>query len=211
MTDGDELTTEPAGDRSGRGRAQARAEADRVARRRRLKVFAVVAAGVAIVAGVVAVAVVLSGPGESGVSEEESFDLPALGADEGARVRLADFEGTPVVVNFFASWCPTCDQELPDFDRMAEELEGQVAFVFVNANEDADWRPMAERNDILDQTIAKDVGADNNDLYRAVGGSVGMPITAFYDENGERVKTVFQGLTFDLLNDEIREAFGISA
>ncbi len=199
-----------------RGRAHARAEAERSARRSRLAVYGVVAGGVAIVVGIIVLSVVLADSGESGVSEVEageaaSFDLPALDGEEGERVRLADFAGTPVVVNFFASWCTTCDAELPEFDRMADELEGQVEFVFVNANEDADWRPMAERNDILDQTLAKDLGADNNELYTDVGGTIGMPITAFFDENGELVKTVFQGLTFDLLNTELQENFGISA
>lgn len=179
--------------------------------RSRITVYGVVAAGVAIVAGVVVAAVLLTGSGESGTSEAEDFDLPALDDAAEERVRLADYEGTPVVVNFFASWCPTCDTELPDFDRMADELEGRVAFVFVNANEDADWRPMAERTGILDQTLARDVGPDNNGLYEAVGGTVGMPITAFYDEQGEHVKTVFQGLTYDLLDAELRETFGVSA
>lgn len=193
-----------------RHRPVARAAAERARRRRRWQVSAVVATGVAIVVGVVVAAAVLADDGATGTAEEADFDLPALD-DEGARVRLADYRGTPVVVNFFASWCPTCDEELPDFDRMADALEGQVEFVFVNSQDDGDWRPMAERNDILDQTLARDLGPDMDELYRAVGGQIGLPITAFYSADGELVETVFQGMTHDFLAETIETNFGVDA
>ncbi|MEZ5171494.1 MAG: TlpA disulfide reductase family protein [Acidimicrobiia bacterium] len=204
----DRVTTPPTG-RSTRGRAAARADAEAVARRRRRAVTGVVVAGVTILVGVVVLAVVVSDDAPSGDVTASSFDLPALGADEGERVKLADYEGTPVIVNFFASWCTNCDAELPDFDQAADEYAGEVEFVFVNANESADWRPMAERNDILDNTLAKDVGADNNDLYREVGGTIGMPITAFYDADGNLVHTELQAMTLERLQEQIRGSFGI--
>ncbi|MCZ7529688.1 MAG: TlpA family protein disulfide reductase [Acidimicrobiia bacterium] len=173
-------------------------------------VVGVVATGVAILVGVIVAAVVLKDDGASGEASEGSFDLPALEAPEGERVTLADYEGTPVVVNFFASWCPTCDQELPDFNTAADEYAGEVEFVFVNALENADWKPMAERNGILDNTLAKDVGPDNNELYLEVGGAVGLPITAFYDAEGDLVHTELQGMTLATLQEQIRQSFGVA-
>jgi cytochrome c biogenesis protein CcmG/thiol:disulfide interchange protein DsbE len=52
--------------------------------------------------------------------------------DDGERIRLADLEGKPTVVNFFASWCINCERELPDFARAASEFGDDVNFVFVH-------------------------------------------------------------------------------
>jgi thiol-disulfide isomerase/thioredoxin len=148
------------------------------------------------------------GGGGSGTTDAESFDLPAL--DGGGRVQLADFRGRPLVVNFFASWCTQCDAELPEFRDTARRVDGQVDFVFVNSNEDGDWRPMAERNDILDFPLAEDIGGTRgNGLYRAVGGPGGMPITAFYDAEGNLVDIAFGALLGGALDDQLEELYGV--
>ena len=135
-------------------------------------------------------------PGGTGVVAAESWDLPALGDNEPAqRVRLADFDGTPTVVNFFASWCEQCDEELPFFRDAALELDGQVDFVFVNSNESGSWRDMVDRNGIGQLTLVQDIeGTRRNGLYRSLRGTGGMPMTAFYDAQGNLVDTVFSAL-----------------
>ncbi len=125
--------------------------------------------------------------GGDGVVTATAFDLPALGDDDNPdnRVRLADFAGTPTVVNFFASWCVECDRELPEFRNAAIALDGQVNFVFVNTNETGDWEDMVDRNGIADFPLGKDIkGISRNGLYRSLRGTGGMPMTAFYDADG---------------------------
>jgi thiol-disulfide isomerase/thioredoxin len=135
-------------------------------------------------------------PGGTGETDELSWDLPALdeSEDPGAdgRVSLAEFAGTPTVVNFFASWCTSCDRELPVFRDFAVAYEGEVDFVFVNSNETGSWRGMADRHDIVGLHLAKDIaGTRRNGLYRNLGGTGGMPITAFYNAEGELVDKSF--------------------
>lgn len=135
-------------------------------------------------------------PGGTGVISATAWDLPALDPaldeDGDGRVRLADFTGTPTVVNFFASWCIACETELPDFRDTARELDGKVDFVFVNSNETGGWRGMAEDADVLEFPLAKDIeGTRRNGLYRSLRGTGGMPITAFYDANGNLVDVAF--------------------
>jgi thiol-disulfide isomerase/thioredoxin len=179
-----------------------------IARRRRLLVGAFGALAVVFVAAVLLVALQADGGGGSGTTDAESFDLPALDSDR--RVRLADFRGRPLVVNFFASWCTQCDAELPEFRDTARRVDGQVDFVFVNSNDDGDWRPMAERNDILDFPLAEDIGGTRgNGLYRAVGGPGGMPITAFYDADGKLVDVAFGALLGGALDDRLDELYGV--
>jgi len=119
------------------------------------------------------------------VTDPGAFDLPALEGD--GRVRLADFAGTPLVVNFFASWCGPCDTELPVFADAARKLEGKVRFAAVNSqelNHRAAVR-MATRHGLEDAgiAVARDVGGRaGSQLHDTLGR--GMPLNAFYDASG---------------------------
>jgi cytochrome c biogenesis protein CcmG/thiol:disulfide interchange protein DsbE len=189
-----------------RPRRPTRAE---VAERRRRQTWLTIAAGLFVITAVVVAAVASGGGGGSGVTTATAFDLPRLGAD--GRVTLASTAGTPTVVNMFASWCDQCDAELPDFREAAGALQGEVAFVFVNSNETGNWRPMAERHDLLDFTVAKDVGGTlDNGLYRSLGGTGGMPMTAFYDANGELIDVARGALVGDSLRRALAQLFGVT-
>lgn len=50
----------------------------------------------------------------------------------GKPVRLSDFQGKPVVLNFWASWCGPCQIEMPYFQAMYHEFGDQVQFMMVN-------------------------------------------------------------------------------
>jgi cytochrome c biogenesis protein CcmG/thiol:disulfide interchange protein DsbE len=120
------------------------------------------------------------------VTDPAAFNLPALEGD--GRVRLADFKGTPLVVNFFASWCGPCDAELPVFADAARKLKGKVRFIAVNSKElrhPAALR-MAARHRLAEAgiTLARDVGPAGSLLHDALGFGRGMPLNAFYDAEG---------------------------
>lgn len=153
--------------------------------------------------------------GGSGVTDAAAWDLPAINVDvdgnTGERVVLADHGGTPVVVNFFASWCPSCEAELPAFSFLSDQHAGVVDFVFVNSNETGDWKPMARRTGIGDQIIARDIdGTRGNGLYRSLGGTGGMPMTAFYDAAGQLVHLDRGQLSERDIVDRLDRLFGVS-
>jgi len=50
----------------------------------------------------------------------------------GNEVRLSDYTGKPIVLNFWASWCGPCQMEMPDFHEKYLELGGDVHFLMVN-------------------------------------------------------------------------------
>jgi len=175
---------------------------------RRLRVGAVVGLGLALVVSVAVVAVTTGGGGGPGVTKPASFDLPAL--TNSGRVRLADFRGRPVVVNFFASWCSSCDFELPGFAKVSGELEGKVTFVGVNALETGDPLYLPKRHHIEWWPLASDIGGSNRSgLHDALGGGTGMPVTAFYDAEGRLLAVEKAALPESSLRDELRRLYGV--
>ncbi len=135
-----------------------------------------------------------------------AFDLPALRGTD--RVTLAQFDGKPVVVNFFASWCTSCDFELPGFAKVSNELKGKVAFVGVNSLETGDGQLMPIRHGITWWPLAKDVGGSNGSgLHDALGGGNSMPLTAFYDASGRLLGVDRAALPEDALRQRIKELY----
>ena len=58
-------------------------------------------------------------------------DFTVVDAD-GREVKLSDFRGKPTVVNFWATWCGYCKQEMPDFEEVYLEMGDEVNFLMVN-------------------------------------------------------------------------------
>ena len=67
--------------------------------------------------------------GETAADTASDFTMLDM---EGNEVKLSDFFGTPIVLNFWASWCPPCKAELPDFEEACKRYEGKVTFLMVN-------------------------------------------------------------------------------
>ena len=55
---------------------------------------------------------------------------------DGNDVKLSDYFGKPIVLNFWAYWCGPCQMEMPEFNAKYEELGGDVVFLMVHADPD---------------------------------------------------------------------------
>lgn len=171
---------------------------------------------VAVVAGAGVVAEVVhnaAGPAQGTrvqtSTARDSFVLPDLRAG-GHPIRLAAFRGTPLVVNFFASWCTACRADLPGFAQLSGHLRGRVAFLGVNSLDDGSGLTFALALGLGPWPLARDVGGERGSgLHDAVGG-VGMPVTAFYSANGRLLHIVTGSLDVRALSDEIHGAFGVT-
>lgn len=106
----------------------------------------------------------------------------ALRDYQGDTVRLSQFRGTPVIVNSWASWCPFCVDELPDFAAVQDEFGDRAAVIAVNRAESPD---VAQRfSDQVGVTGRFILLLDPGDsFYRSIGG-FSMPETIFVDAEG---------------------------
>lgn len=125
---------------------------------------------------------------------------------DGVRFSLSDYAGTPLVVNFWASWCPACVAEMPDFERVHQRVDGEVAFLGINMQ---DVQSLAEA--LLDDTgVTYRIAADpDGTIYGAFGG-LAMPTTVFINAEGMVTETRAGLMTEEDLVATIERHFGVS-
>lgn len=134
-------------------------------------------------------------------------DFPVLDAD-GNTVRLSDMFGKPVVINFWATWCPPCKRELPDFDRLCREYGDRVVFMMVNLTDG--------RRDTVDGTkkfvsekgytfpVYFDTGLSGAKAYSVSS----IPQTTFIDANGNVFATRIGAMNETVLRSYINAILG---
>ena len=107
------------------------------------------------------------------------FELPAL-RDGKSRVALSGLVGRPVVVNFWASWCVPCREEMRGFEAAHQRLGDRVTLLGVDTNDDRkDALAFAARAGVTYE-LAFDREGNLAPRYDAVG----LPTTIFIDARG---------------------------
>ena len=118
---------------------------------------------------------------------------------DGGTGNTTDYAGRPLVINFFAATCPPCIAEMPDFETVFNEVEGDVAFLGLSQDSTA-----AEALDLVAQTgITYDVGWDRDlEIFTRFGGW-SMPTTVFVRADGAVVEIFPGALTIEALRDKV--------
>ena len=122
--------------------------------------------------------------GENDVAEESMQEVPQLSFRDynDNTIALADFKGTPLVVNSWAKWCPFCVKELPDFAAVLED-DDEVVFVGVNRQES-----LSVAKEFTDSLALNDdfifVLDPDDSFFRSLKSPFAMPQTLFVDREG---------------------------
>ena len=99
-------------------------------------------------------------------------------------IKKDNFEGKPVILNFWASWCGPCKSEMPDFDEAYREYGENIHFLMVNMTDGYQETIESAKEMIADSGYSFPIYYDT-DLEAARAYSVySIPTTYFLDENG---------------------------
>ncbi len=143
--------------------------------------------------------------GDGGRDLAANFLLPDY--DQQA-VRLEDFEGKVVFLNFWASWCGPCEREMPSIIRIAEQFPDDVVVLAVNRGESkgtaTNWtRTRNFREDLPNFLWLLD---SREIVYREYRQGNGMPQSYFIDPAGVVRSGIPRALEFDEMVASVERA-----
>ena len=134
-------------------------------------------------------------PGETGAPQDsaapeeteppkvEAPDFTVVDAD-GTEVKLSDYVGKPIVLNFWASWCSPCKSEMPEFNAAWEELDGEVQFLMVNMTDGARETVESAREYVEGEGFTFPVLFDTKSEAAIAYSAYSLPTTYFIDAEG---------------------------
>lgn len=122
---------------------------------------------------------------------------------EGNPFKLSDFRGTPVVLNFWASWCGPCQMEMPDFDEKAAELDGKVQFMMVNLTDGSQETVETASGFITQAGYTFPVFYDKDQAGAYAYGVYSIPTTYFIDGEGQLVAYASGAISAEVLQKGI--------
>ncbi len=141
---------------------------------------------------------------QSGMPQEgkliSDFDLPTL---DGRRVRLSDLRGSPVLINFWATWCAPCKQEMPLIVEQYNWNKGEglrVLAIDTLANDNLDDM----RAFVKQFNMNFDVLVDETDAIAGGWEVMGLPTTFFVRPDGTVAKVHVGQLTADQLKEYLK-------
>lgn len=129
-------------------------------------------------------------PGDSATD----FELQTL---DSTKTSLSSYRGKPIILNFWASWCEPCENEMPELEKFHREYREDVVVIGVNITSQ-EISEQSVRNFINDIDISFPILLDTEGVFRYYQ-VFNLPTTYFIDSNGKIVDRYPGELTFEML------------
>ncbi len=129
-------------------------------------------------------------------------DFTVLDA-QGNEVKLSDLIGKPIVLNFWASWCPLCKEEMPEFDSVYKGMGDGVIFMMVDLVDGRRETMELGAEYVANQGFSFPVYYDTQGEAGTVYGISSIPTTIFIDTDGYVVTGAMGAINEEALREGI--------
>lgn len=122
-------------------------------------------------------------------ADPDAFKAPGFTVidGDGNAISLADMRGKPVILNLWASWCPPCKAELPDFEAAYKNYGDTIHFMMVNLTDGYQETAEKAKSFIADTGYTFPVYFDTESEAAIAYNATSIPATYFIDAEGNLV------------------------
>ncbi len=145
------------------------------------------------------VAVLLTACGDNQRMTAPDFTLTTL---DGEQVALSDFEGQPVVINFWASWCAPCRFEMPELAEKYEDFSS-AGLIILGVNVTSQDSIDGARQFVEDYSIPFPIVLDVEGIVEELYTASSTPTTIFVDRTGKIVARHFGPMSSEEIDEYI--------
>ena len=133
------------------------------------------------------------------------FTVPTF---DGGEFHLSDTRGKVVFINLWATYCTPCVQELPEFEKLCEEHEGDIAMIAIHSSLTGEQEPDDYVRDKGwdDWLLPFALDDDDDTIFEIVNGSTTLPQTIVLNRKGEVIYNMVGSVTPAMLESLFREA-----
>ena len=141
-------------------------------------------------------------PGNGEETKIKAPDFTVLDKN-GNEVKLSDQFGKPIVLNFWASWCPPCKAEMPEFNKVYKNTGGDITFVMVDLMDGQRETKEKGAQFVKEQGFSFPVYFDTKQDAAGKYGIESIPTTIFLDKDGYIVTGAEGAIDAEALQKEI--------
>ena len=152
-----------------------------------------------------------SGSAQTGPQPEEKVEVGYTAPDfsvnllDGSTVKLSDYRGKAVFLNFWATWCGYCVREFPDIQKLADAYADKLTVLAVDCGEDK-----KRVGDFIEKNkYTFTVGLDTDGKIQEKYPSQGIPYTVVIDPNGIITAIELGANTYSAYEKDIKAALGL--
>jgi thiol-disulfide isomerase/thioredoxin len=140
----------------------------------------------------------------SALAQAEGIFLAQLPDLQNKAQSFSQWKGKPVIMNYWATWCSPCREEIPEFIALQKKYAGKVQFIGIAIDEAKDVSAFSKQYGINYPILVGDANA--MELMRKEGNQLGgLPFTAIYNAKGERVAIELGRLKKEKLEGYLKE------
>ena len=149
-------------------------------------------------------------PAQNSSSQEDQTEDSAIQAPNvtildasGKEVQLQSLVGKPIILNFWASWCPPCKQEMPDFEAAYKKYGTDIQFMMVNMTDGGRETIATAEKYIASQGYSFPVYFDTKQEAAIEYGVSAIPTTYFINAQGHIIAYAAGAITAQHLEQGI--------